>query len=298
MSVDLSNVVAIQNEKQESVIGYLTWHSLGQQLIQRDELRRKLNEAGLDSGWLPNEIRPSDAFRRATKEVESKTSVPENGVFKNYLVREVFSDKKTVHRKIVCETVDPKGRRLDYNESAILTLDKVSNQFDFVSFDDVARNLAREAEERFFLYRDNYAAPHIRAMIMWILKSLSPTPVRPHGGVYFIPSAHARQLGRLCRFVSELENGEAFQVPLLNTHDNRQMIYEKLKQHLEKVLGECHSGMNGNLTKSQLKETIEEAKRIIKDYRYYKTVVTEDVDKIEQSVSMLHGSVAEMMASL
>lgn len=99
MSVPMERLAAVQHENHEGVIGNLVWWSIQEHHITRDQLKQKLLDSGLGEGWLPNEIRPADAFRRATKEVErriQKTS--QTGVFKNYLVCEVYCDKKMVKR--------------------------------------------------------------------------------------------------------------------------------------------------------------------------------------------------------
>ena len=80
---------------------------------------------------MPNEIRPVDAFRRATKEVETSRNLG-NGLQENYIVRDVYYDSAVAVRHIVKETVDSKGKRLSYNENeAILTLDKKADVIHF-----------------------------------------------------------------------------------------------------------------------------------------------------------------------
>lgn len=195
MSAILENVTAVHNEKEQNIIGYLTWYSIGEHLITRDELKQKLINAGLDEGWMPNEIRSSDAFRRATKEVETKKATAKSGVFENYIVREVYSDKNTVQRNVVCEVVDQNGKRLNYDSSsAVMTLDKDTDTMSALSNSTVAKELAEEAEKLFKVYKGHYPAQALRVMTMNIMKSMSPTPVRPHGGVYFIPQPIQKRL--------------------------------------------------------------------------------------------------------
>ena len=42
MSINLENMTAVQNEKQEGILGHLMWYSVGKQLIKTDELKNKL----------------------------------------------------------------------------------------------------------------------------------------------------------------------------------------------------------------------------------------------------------------
>ena len=89
-------MTAVQNENQEGILGHLMWYSVGKQLIKTDELKNKLIQSGLEEAWMPNAIRPADAFRRATKEIETRKATANAGVFENYLIREVFADKDYV----------------------------------------------------------------------------------------------------------------------------------------------------------------------------------------------------------
>ncbi|QZT33660.1 hypothetical protein HUR95_15750 [Caldalkalibacillus thermarum TA2.A1] len=299
MSVQIERLAATAKES-EGIIGHLTWWSIREHLITRDVLGQKLNEAGLDEGWLPNEIRPADAFRRATKEVECrKKETSQPGVYKNYLVREVYSDKKMVQRNIVVETVDQKGKRLDYEgQAALLVLDKEADQLKVGVVLPEVEELAQEASRLYDIYKRHYPAQAVRVMVADILKSMSPTPVRPTGGVYFVPQAHQNELTKLCAFVNSLDKGEAFKIPLIDTMDNRQMVNRKLQDHLEDIMARCHVALKGDLKKNQVKEIIEEAKRVISDFRQYREIVTDDIDRLESHIQSIRMSVALMVESL
>ena len=99
---------------------------------------------------MPNTIRPADAFRRATKEIETRKATANAGVFENYLIREVFADKDYVQRNIVMESVNQAGKRLDYHsKSGVITLDKKKVSITFVSENETAKELCMEAEQKF-----------------------------------------------------------------------------------------------------------------------------------------------------
>ncbi|OUM87875.1 MAG: hypothetical protein BAA01_12050 [Bacillus thermozeamaize] len=299
MSMVLENVAAIQKEEQ-GIIGHLTWYSISEHLIGRDDLRKKLLDAGLDEGWMPNEIRVSDAFRRATKDVEvRKNPTSQANVFENFLVREVYSDHKVVQRNIVQETVDQKGKRLSYDgQAAILILNKESKDIRIAAQHPKAEQLALEAAKLFALYCENYSAQAIRVMVMNILKSMSPTPVRPNGGVYFIPSAHSEQLARLCTFVSSLEKGEMYKVPLIDTQDNQRMLFDKLEAHLQNTISECDLALGGELEKGRVKALLDDAKRVVADFNHYRAIVTQDVEKLERYIDHLRERIALVVRSM
>ena len=149
MSINLENMTAVQNENQEGILGHLMWYSVGKQLIKTDELKNKLIQSGLEEAWMPNAIRPADAFRRATKEIETRKATANAGVFENYLIREVFADKDYVQRNIVVESVNQAGKRLDYNSKAgVITLDKKNESITFVSENETAKVLDKFSKEK------------------------------------------------------------------------------------------------------------------------------------------------------
>ena len=173
MSINLDNMTAVQNKQQDGILGHLMWFSVGKQLIKMDDLERALVQSGLPVEWMPNAIRPADAFRRSTKEIETRKSTRHAGVFENFLIREVFSDKSHVQRNIVVETVDQAGKRLDYNSKAgVITLDKHNGSLTFITENEIAKELCFEPERNFNIYKSRYSAQQVRGMVNKILQSL------------------------------------------------------------------------------------------------------------------------------
>lgn len=284
--------IVATKQSQEGTIGDLFWCSIGNQLIERKELVKKFNNAAVDHCWLPNEIRISDAFRRATREIQRKkvpTSDPK--VFLNFLTREVFSDEHVIQRNVVIEKVDLSGKRLDYNSTAtVIELDKKDVSIKIIAQDgeDQARNLAEEAKERFFQYSKFYAAQNLRFMVAKVLSSLAPTQVRPNGVVYFVPATYHEDLNKLTTLINLLENSEAFSVPLFDTKDNRGMVNRKLHEEMLSVLKGCdYIILEDNVTPSKIKEAIAEAKRVADTFKTYQNVVSLDIEVLNGSLNKL-----------
>lgn len=297
MSLNIENIAVVQNQNQEGILGNLFWYSVGKQLIKVDELELKLTQSGLPIDWMPNPIRAVDAFRRATKESETKKATGTAGVFKNYLVREVFSDKDMVQRNIVIETVDQSGKRLDYeSEAGIMRLDKKGKNLITISDDDTVLGLMQDVEQKYLLYRDFYSSQHLRVMVNKILQSLAPTPVRPNGGIYFVPDSHSDGLQKLVSFISSLENSEGFKVPVVDTFDNRNMVNKKLHDHMQEILNQC-KGSEG-LKKGQVKELIESANAVISNYRNYKGIVSSEAESLENQILLIRAEITKMVADL
>ncbi|WP_126429943.1 DUF6744 family protein [Brevibacillus marinus] len=293
--MELKNLAVVQNETSH-VLGYLTWYSLSESLYSRDLLRDSLRKAGLGDEWLPGEIRVPDAFRRATKAVECKRFSDQEGIHFNFLIREVASDASMIQRNIVCETVDRNGRRLDYDpRAAILVLSREYSTIDVTAFSKAAEELAQEAVNLFYHYLNNYSSQAVRQMVYSILKSMAPTPVRPSGGIYFVPGRHKERLKALCSFLSYLDGGKGVSVPVINDRDSRDMIREGLKDHLKSVLESCHQGIKRNLPKNQLKVLLHDARSVIGDFKDYEAILQEEVENMNTYIDLIRQQVKVLM---
>jgi len=294
--MDINNLTAVAGTEKD-FLGHLTWYSIGKQLIQTDDLENKLIQAGLDKAWMPNPIRSTDAFRRATKEVERRQPTSQPHVYENILVREVYSDRTSIQRNLVIETVDQNGKRLSYDpKSAVITLEKESGSVTFVSDDSALQEVCVEAKQKFDIYKDHYSAQQLRVMVSKILNSLAPTPVRRNGGIYFVPSSKSEGLHKLIRFIESLENSEGYKVPVIDSSDNRNMVNKKLHEHFTSLLDSCRNSTG--LTKGEMKALVDEANRVIKDYRNYKTIVANDMESIEEVIANVRQEVIRLATDM
>lgn len=292
----LEGVSAVQNNESSSIIGYLTWYSVGDDLYNRESLRKGLIKNGIEEKYLPNPIRTSDAFRRATKAIETKRYREEETAteYSNYIIRDVVSNGQKLQRNIVIETVNQTGERLDYQTNgAILNFDKKEERFTYTANDDMAEELASEALKNYEIFLNHHNGASIRGSVVHYLNELSPTPVRPSGGVYFVPVQHSEKLRKLVNFVSELPRGESHMIPLVNDEDNRQMIKDKVKDNLEKVLEQCRTAINDDnkLQKVQVRTIIDDARRIVSQFKDYRSLLNETIVDLESSVELVRQSI-------
>jgi hypothetical protein len=299
MSAAVLKELAATHNVALGVLGHLTWYSISETQIKRDELLYNLRRCGLDEGWMPPEIRVPDAFRKATKAIERKKVAAGENIH-NYLVREISSDKKHVQRNIVLEVVDVKGRRLHYEpEEAIMVLDKktgtimthVKNQ------NSLAAELANQASDLFNTFKDHHDARTIRSMVQNILRSMAPTPVRPSGGVYFVPVKYKEELEKLTTFLSNLPGeSEAFMIPLINNPENRDMVRKKLNDHLKDTLRSLRDGLfNPKLDKSNASILLGEAKRRLQDFEEYKKVLADEMSDMQELIGLIQAQMLSII---
>lgn len=296
MNSILKDVVAVPSS-QGNAIGFLTWNSLSNMLITPDELKQKLIDSGLGAGWMPKDIRLPDAFRRATSEKFKREVSP--GVYENYMFREVASTRSFAQRNLVCETKDTKGRRLNYvPDAGALVLDRKTEKVETSFVSSMAQQLVNNAALQFDIYRNNYGSTTLRTLITSVLKSMSPTPVRPSGGVYFIPAQFEGNLDALVQFVVSLEKGEAEKVPVMNTMDMKNMVTRKLLDHLRGTLAACENGVANQLKKNELKAILEDAKVIVSNVKDYEAIVTGNLQEMEAYVALIREKVASALTNM
>lgn len=300
MAMDLNQIAAIKNGEKEQIIGHLCWYSVSEDNYERNDLRKALIQNGFGEGDLPNEIRSSDAFRRATKDIETKrVKTNKKGVYKNYIVRNVCTNEQIIQRNIVEETVDSKGQKLSYQENeAILLFNRNTESIRraVINPGGMAEELAEEACKLFALYKTCHNGQAVRYMANDILKMMSPTPVRPSGGVYFVPAKHENKLGKLVSLLNSLNKCEAFMIPLIKTDENQDMLQRKLFEHLHSTLTNCQELVKQEEVPAiQFKTLAKEAKRVITDLEDYREIVGKVLTKMESYQSLIKGAISILL---
>ena len=107
----------------DALLGYLEFHSVGDFKIRKADLAGLWSKHNLPHEFLPGEIRPCDAFRRATTAAQGEVKANWSGSQYNarLLVREVKSDAGEIVRLLVREIVDSKNEVLDYGTAGKIT---------------------------------------------------------------------------------------------------------------------------------------------------------------------------------
>jgi hypothetical protein len=291
--VNLRNLAAIKTDEQDeqNVLGNLVWYTITEQLVARDVLARKLQNAGIDEGFMPPKIRLPGAFRRATAAVERKKEIGfKEGVTENYLVREVSCDSEHILRKIVRETKDAEDKSLDYHSNVSnITLDKTTGTISWESEFGIPREMCQEAERLFSVYQIHHDSRCIRAMVYKILASMAPTPVRPSGGIYFVPYKYEADLKKLVSFLQSLEgNSEGFQIPLINTTENKDMIRTKLNNHIRQTLNNLAFGLRDpSLTKGKANPLLSDAKSVLDNFVLYQETLSDELSDMKTMIGLI-----------
>ena len=107
----------------DTLLGYLEFHSIADFKIRKADLAMLWSKHNLSNSFLPGDIRPCDAFRRATTAAQGEVQANWNGSQYNarLLVREVKSEAGEIVRLLVSEILDRKNQVLDYCTAGKIT---------------------------------------------------------------------------------------------------------------------------------------------------------------------------------
>ncbi len=154
-----------------------------------------LADAGLDPG-VARELAPKHAFTRACKKLCDRR-----------IIRQVAEDEATVKFQFTSESRD--GDRFEYTLETLLTLDKKTGT---VTCD--LPGLATLAQEELDRATDARSGADVTRVIQKLFdRHADLFPVRPQGGVYFVPERHAGFVDKVQAMLGRL-NGQILRFPV------------------------------------------------------------------------------------
>ena len=154
-----------------------------------------LADAGLDPG-VARELAPKHAFTRACKKLCDRR-----------IIRQVAEDEASVKFQFTAESRD--GDRFEYTLETLLTLDKKTGT---VTCD--LPGLATLAQEELDRATDARSGADVTRVIQKLFdRHADLFPVRPQGGVYFVPERHAGFVDKVQVMLGRL-NGQILRFPV------------------------------------------------------------------------------------
>lgn len=255
---------AIQNLPKEAFLGSLLYFSISGADVNLANAKRDLSAAGLKTETLRRNLRPVDAFRKATNEFKKRFSTTPTGIKSELMVRPVGEDGAQSYRHLVLErTVVQQGkkRRLFYDKVGELTFTrgvKKNGEYEGHGVEakrmtnHIASPLTTEEDqwltEKLVTFEDRYNhllaymdSHAVRTFVREYIYSLSGICVKGSGGLYFVAQDHAEEIAKLGEWVRSV-GSEFHALPLLNLVDQRDMILEAFEEEtieeVERLMGE------------------------------------------------------------
>ena len=253
---------AIQNLPAEAFLGSLIYFSISGADVNLENAKRDLAAAGLAATGLRKNLRPVDAFRKATNEFKHR--FPERlGVRSELMVRSVGEDGQQAYRHLILErTAIQKGkrRRLFYDKVGELTFTrgaKKNGEYEGHGVEarrmtnNIASPLTPDEDqwltEKLVTFQDRYNhllrymdSHAVRTFVREYIYELSGICVKGSGGLYFVSQAHADEIAKLGTWVRSV-GSEFHSLPLLNLVDQREMILEAFEEETIEEVGRLMS---------------------------------------------------------
>jgi hypothetical protein len=243
--------------------------------IRKDDLATLWRKHGLPHEFLPGEIRPCDAFRRATTAAQGEVQANWNGSQYNarLLVREVKCDAGEIVRLLVREIVDSKNEVLDYGTAGKITFMRNSGTvktectwglFSEYGYDAVLRKMSDTY--------NNFTAFHnrdtVRNLITRVLRSTNQVSIVAHSSGKFVPKRSKAVLENLKGLLQDLSKFAVSQdcgmeiIPIIDTKDQRELVARRASIELTSELDEVMSDFADYLKKNEGLE-MDAAQRLI-----------------------------------
>ena len=254
---------AIADLPDEAFLGALLYFSISMADVNLQNAHRDLAAAGLSTDGLRKNLRPVDAFRKATKQFEKKFK-PINDVRSELMVRPVGEDGEQAYRHLILERASyqaGKKRRVFYEKVGEITFTRgVKKNGEYSGHgvevrrttDNLSQPLTPEEDqwltERLLTFEDkynhllNYMDSHaVRTFVREYIYSLDGTCVKESGGLYFVGQKHVDEINKLAEWVKSVHS-EFHTLPLLNLMEQRDMIMnafeEETIREVERLMGE------------------------------------------------------------
>jgi hypothetical protein len=254
---------AIDNLPDEAFLGSLLYFSISNADVNLRNAHRDLAAAGLSTDTLRKNLRPVDAFRKATKRFEKKLK-PVDGVRSELMVRPVGEDGEQAYRHLILERAVVQAgrkRRVFYEKVGEITFTRgVKKDGEYEGHGVECRRTTNHLGEALTVEEDqwlteqlatfedhydhllNYMDSHaVRTFVREYIYNLSGTCVKESGGLYFVKQDHVDEINRLAEWVRSV-GSEFHALPLLNLVEQKDMILEAFEEEtikdVERLMGE------------------------------------------------------------
>lgn len=260
-------------------MGRLFWYSLSNVRLPHDEMIRLLAHCNIVRN-LPNVPEDFHVFKRVCSSVKRKklpTGNPDQ--FDNYRLVE-FRDDDTITRRVVRETVDNKGRRLDFTEMMDVVFDRndstitgtpiaheLANAADFAGSETL--KILNEIVDGFKHWQGCLDALGVRQWVRKMLEDTNATMVK--AGVYFVAEEHVPRIDALECFAAGIASGgwgevDFHSLPLIDDQKQRDMVKRAFEAETSDAMDAMIQEI-GELAGQKRRITIDRYERIVADYQ-------------------------------
>lgn len=236
----------------DTVLGMIVMFTITDAPVAAKDLSDLFDAHNLNTAYLPPEIKPVDAWKKATTEADGVTYPLADGTVATILTRNVTSNGAYLTRHLMREIRDSKAQRLGYDrvadcvfyrpstnqgkvirgtERVRLTIDTEFLRSEERQRMTVMLNGITDAYNRYYNFLDGQK---IRAVVRNYLGYLNALEIK--GGVYFVHSNRVDELLRLQTVVASLPGCHLDLIPLVDLPQARTMIVETFQREAVEAL--------------------------------------------------------------
>lgn len=249
----------------EVLLGRLVLFTITDEPTPRANLVQWFAELGLDPSLLPSEIKPVDAFKKATSESKDKYALP-NGQECVVLCRDVETTSEYIKRQITREVREPgqKGKQLSYTRAIECTFyrgrsgpvtdaagkttkamirgtERVHIRVDKTGLTEgelsAVQDIAKGIVARYEGYYDNLDGNRLRATVREYLKHLNALEIK--AGAYFVHVSKSAELAALQTLVERMGGGCVMHtIPLVDIARERKMVTAAFERETANALAD------------------------------------------------------------
>lgn len=234
---------------EEILLGRLVLFTITDEPTRRDQLVAWFDELGLNKDLLPAEIKPIDAFKKATSEAKDKYELP-TGETAVVLCRDVDSNPAYIKRQITREVRNTRQQQLSYNRAIECTFyrgqsgsttdangnatsrvrrgsERFHIRVDKAGLTEgelrAVQDIARGIKARYEHYYDHFDGNRLRATVRDYIKYLNAVEIK--AGCYFVHVSRSAELRALQTLVERLGGGCFMHtIPLVDLEEQRKMV--------------------------------------------------------------------------
>ncbi len=212
-------------------------------IVPFDELKDALDAAGLGD-HCPRRPSSIDVFRRVSTAAQRKKIDVGDGKYVNILVRDVSTDEDQLLRRVVVETVDAQGKRLDYSAEHDLIFDRASQSMrveKLTFYSTPADGAVKEITANYARLQGTIDAGTVRAVVSRVLKAHHAISARPTGGADFLLEANAGVVDALETLPGKIPGCWIHAIPLIADAKQREYVKTQVE---DDVAAEVDSALN------------------------------------------------------
>jgi hypothetical protein len=185
-------------------IGSLVWWSLNGNRVTHTHLKELAEQHNLPENYLPAEVKPASAFRRAWRNAAKR--LPQG-----LLLRQIDDTPTGIHIGLVKEQADAVQQELQYEQLASIAFSKELHTIQASEEHAVAEDI-----RALYTHHLELTTRDIRTMLSNFVNEAGVS-LRESGGVYFIAAPHQETINAMASVLEAIGHNHLHQLPLFDS---------------------------------------------------------------------------------